>query len=227
MYPTPGMRYGMCINLASGGGYVYTSTAHRVEKRQNISSNNRPLKVTISEEMHIRNLREGNLRSFEAVFREYYELLCRYACKLTGNAGTAEELVQDLFYTLWDKRQHLQIDSSLKSYLYTATHNRCLKHMEHQNVRNKYRDKVRDHREGTEPGPQERMQADELQVMINQTLDSMPERCSKIFRLNRFEGMKYSQIAEMLAISVKTVEANMGKALRILRRNLRDYVKTT
>jgi RNA polymerase sigma-70 factor (ECF subfamily) len=166
-----------------------------------------------------------DLQSFEAMFRQYYQMLCSYAYRFVNDKDTAEEIVQELFYKLWEKRSELRINSSLKSYLYSAVHNRCLKFIEHKNVESKYRNYFLLHESEINNEPQQSSNIRELQEIIENTLDSMPERCSRIFRLNRFEGLKYYEIAEKLSISIKTVEANMGKALKILRKNLKEYVE--
>ena len=166
-----------------------------------------------------------DLRSFEVLFRQYYQMLCSYAFRFVNDTDTAEEIVQDLFYKLWEKRTELQINTSVKSYLYSAVHNRCLKFIEHRKVENKYRNYYLTHESEIDSEPQNASGINELQGIIDLTLDSLPDRCGRIFRLNRFEGLKYHEIAQKLSISVKTVEANMGKALKVLRKNLKDYVE--
>jgi len=166
-----------------------------------------------------------DLKSFESIFREYYQMLCSYAYRFVNDTDTAEEIVQELFYKLWEKRSELQVNSSIKSYLFSAVHNRCLKFIEHRNVEAKYRNYYLLHGSEIDYEQQNSSNVRELQGIIERTLDSLPERCSRIFRLNRFEGLKYNEIAVKLSISVKTVEANMGKALKLLRRNLKHYVE--
>lgn len=166
-----------------------------------------------------------NLQSFEGLFRQYYQMLCSYAFRFINDKDMAEEIVQDLFYKLWEKRLSLQITTSAKSYLFTAVHNRCLKYIEHRNVETRYKKYYLQHESEIDLEPQYSSDAQELQGIINHTLDSLPERCSRIFKLNRFEGLKYHEIASKLSVSVKTVEANMGKALKLLRKNLKEYLE--
>jgi RNA polymerase sigma-70 factor (ECF subfamily) len=173
----------------------------------------------------MKQLSFSDLRSFEEMFRQYYQMLCSYAFRFVNDSDTAEEIVQDLFFKLWEKRDELQINLSVKSYLYSAVHHRCLKFIEHRNVETKYRNYYLLHESEIDNEPQNATGIHELQGIIDQTLDSLPERCSKIFRLNRFEGLKYHEIAQKLSVSIKTVEANMGKALKLLRKNLKDYVE--
>ena len=166
-----------------------------------------------------------DLKSFESVFREYYQMLCSYAFRFVNDTDTAEEIVQELFFKLWEKRTEIHVNSSLKSYLFSAVHNRCLKFIEHRNVEAKYRNYYLLHGSEIDNEQHHTSNVKELQGIIERTLNSLPERCSRIFRLNRFEGLKYNEIAIKLSISVKTVEANMGKALKLLRRNLKNYAE--
>ncbi len=167
----------------------------------------------------------SDLASFETLFRQYYQMLCTYAYRFVNDTDTAEEIVQELFYKIWEKREELQIHVSVKSYLFSAVHNRCLKFIEHKNVEARYRNYYLQHESEVDTENHTHSNVGELQVIIDQTLDSLPERCGRIFRLNRFEGLKYHEIALKLSISIKTVEANMGKALKMLRKNLKDYVE--
>jgi RNA polymerase sigma-70 factor, ECF subfamily len=167
----------------------------------------------------------GDLNACEMLFRQYYQMLCNYSLKFVNDPDVAEEIVQDLFYTLWEKRMELQISTSVKSYLFSAVHNRCLKFIEHRNVEQRYRSYYLQHESEIDSEPYDSANVSEMQQIIHQTLDALPERCGKIFRLNRFEGLKYHEIAAKLSISVKTVEANMGRALKMLRKNLKEFVE--
>jgi RNA polymerase sigma-70 factor (ECF subfamily) len=181
--------------------------------------------IVQAETVNMGQISLGNLKAYEMLFRQYYQMLCGYSLKFVGDPDVAEEIVQDLFYTLWEKRMELQINTSVKSYLFSAVHNRCLKFIEHRNVEQKYRSYYLQHESEIDSEPFDSANVIEMQQIINKTLDSLPERCGRIFRLNRFEGLKYHEIANKLSISIKTVEANMGKALKILRKNLKDFVE--
>jgi len=170
-------------------------------------------------------IREGNLITFENVFRKYYAPLCIYASKYIKDLDVAEEVVQELFYKLWEKRDKLNINVSLKSYLYRSVYNGCLQYLNHRTIEIKYEDYYRKHNKEYNNDASESVRMQELNDIINNTINSLPERCRKIFLLNRYEGLKYREIAEKLSLSVKTIEANMGKALKLLRRNLKNYVE--
>lgn len=173
----------------------------------------------------LRRIGKGDLKAFEMLFREYYEPLCRHALKFLQDPDEAEEIVQDLFYGLWEKRFQLRIETSANSYLYAAVHNKCMKVLRHKTVESKFRAHYLANGSETDTSSEITGVSEEVERIMERTLKSLPDRCSKIFRLNRFEGMKYQEIAEKLSISVKTVEANMGKALKLLRKNLKDYTE--
>jgi RNA polymerase sigma-70 factor (ECF subfamily) len=168
-------------------------------------------------------VRDGDIRAYETLFRRYYELLCRYGSKITGNMDTAEEIVQELFYTVWKDRTNLRIAWSVKSYLYGAVRNQALQHLEHLQVRERYCQKVMaDEIPESDPhdSPQKILEYKELEQRLEFALEKLPKRRRDIFRMHRFDGKKYEQIAQEMSLSVKTIEAEMTKALRLLRKKL-------
>ena len=172
-------------------------------------------------------IKNGDVKAFEQVFRLYYMPLCMFAASITGRMDIAEEIVQELFYVFWKERERLQLFHTIKSYLYGAVRNQSLQYWEHQDVRNRYRDAILSHpdKDDTPDNPQEQIEYKELEALVNRTLEKLPERRLLIFRMHRFEGKKYAEIASNLSLSVKTVEAEMTKALRTLRDELEIYMK--
>lgn len=174
----------------------------------------------------LRKIKEGDIKAFEEIFRRYYSPLCFYAISITGRQDIAEEIIQDLFYVLWRDRESLQILTSLNSYLYGAVRNRSLQYCEHREVRNKYKDVMYGSRDETSNiTPEEQLEYKEFEELINRTLEKMPERRLKIFKMQRFEGKKYAEIAKILSISIKTVEGEMTKALQLLRKEIENYTR--
>jgi RNA polymerase sigma-70 factor (ECF subfamily) len=172
----------------------------------------------------LKKIKEGDVGAFEKIFRLYYSPLCLYAAGITGKMYIAEEIVQELFYVFWKEREKIQILHSLKSYLYGAARNRSLQYFEHREVKNRHRETVLLKTDDTDTStPQDLLEYKELEDLINRTLDKLPERRLRIFRMHRFEGKKYAEIASELSLSVKTVEAEITKALRILRKEIENY----
>ncbi len=166
-------------------------------------------------------IQKGDVAAFETIFRKYYAQLCRYARQFVKDSETAEEIVQDLFYHYWKDRSEINVHFSLKNYLFRSVRNKALKHLDQIAVRNRYAAEKLTGMTNAEPFTQaEWTTTRELQRVVNKTLESLPERTRTIFIMNRFEGMTYRQIAETLSISVKTVEANMSKALLALKDKL-------
>ena len=170
----------------------------------------------------IRRIRQGDKQEFEKLFRSSYVSLVRHAQTLLRDHDTAEEIVQELFFRLWQDRQTLMIESSLNGYLYRSVHNRALHHIEHQKVVSRHAGEVTARAELTSEPVTEAIYYSELQARVARVLQRLPERCRVIFRMSRFEGLKYYEIADKLAVSLKTVEADMGKALREFRKALAE-----
>lgn len=173
----------------------------------------------------LKKIKEGDIKAFESVFRLYYSPLCMYAASLTGRMETAEEIVQELFYVFWKEKENIRLLFSLKSYLYGAVRNRCFQHLEHLDVRNRYRESVLSGENENPDTPQEELEYKELQQVVDNTIRQLPERRQKIFRMHRFQGMKYAEIASLLSLSIKTVEAEMTKALQTLRKEIENYTR--
>ncbi|MCD8269534.1 MAG: RNA polymerase sigma-70 factor [Parabacteroides sp.] len=172
-------------------------------------------------------IKEGDIKAFEGLFWLYYSPLCLYAAGITGNGDVAEEIVQELFYVFWKEKEKLQVFRSVRSYLYGAVRNQALQYCEHQDVRNRYREAVLAGDKDNRPSdPQDQLEYKELETLINSTLRKLPERRLRIFRMHRFEGKKYTEIASILSLSVKTVEAEMTKALQALRKEIENYTQT-
>jgi len=170
----------------------------------------------------IRRIRQGDKQEFEKLFRSSYVSLVRYAKRILKDHDTAEEIVQDLFFRLWQDRGNLMIESSLNGYLFRSVHNRSLHFLEHQKVVDRHAGEIAASADQTAEPVTEAIYYSELQSKVARVLERLPERCSVIFRMSRFEGLKYNEIAEKLSVSLKTVEANMGRALKEFRKVLAE-----
>ncbi|MBS4012298.1 MAG: RNA polymerase sigma-70 factor [Bacteroidetes bacterium] len=161
-------------------------------------------------------------QSFQVVFNEYYTSLCRFAVSFLGDNDSAEEIVQQVFVNLWEKRNTIDQDKSVKTYLFTSVKNRSLNYIRDNK---KYRSYYLDFELEMEIPVEGKdvVSESDLNNQINRALDKLPDKCREVFMLCRFEDMKYKEVAEKLGISQKTVEAQMSKALKILREELKDY----
>jgi RNA polymerase sigma-70 factor, ECF subfamily len=173
----------------------------------------------------VKRIQAGDLKEFERLFKDLYSPLCSYANRIIRDKDKAEEIVQDIFYTIWKNRTNLEIKVSLKSYLYRAVHNNCLQMIEHYVVEEKYKQFITNGDRLPDPDPLHEMELKEMNKVIDDTIQGLPDRCRQIFNMNRFDGLKYREIAEILKISIKTVEADMGKALQAFRQNLKIYAE--
>jgi RNA polymerase sigma-70 factor (ECF subfamily) len=182
------------------------------------------LKVEFNGAEYWQKIQSGDKQAFELMFRTYYRPLCNYACSTVKDMDDAEEIVQNTFYNIWEKKENLEVRSSMKAYLYRAVHNDCLNRLKHAKVKRMYAEDQQAVMTRTSEDSSKHMQNKELSTLIHKAIDSLPEQCGHVFKLSRFENMKYSEIAQHLEISVKTVENHMGKALRILREQLKDYL---
>jgi len=169
----------------------------------------------------IEDIKFGDVKAFENVFHEYYGVLCSHAYKLLLDGDDAEEMVQNVFVKLWNKKDHVTITSSIKSYLYQAVKNECLNFIKHKQViRNHATDYLHVNPEPTS----DTVVVEELRRKIEDSMSNLPPERKRIFLMNRNEGLKYREIAEKLNISIKTVENQMGKALKYLRLELSEYM---
>ena len=169
-------------------------------------------------------LKEGDITAFEMFFRTYYQPLCNYAYSFIHDKDEAEEIVQSTFLSVWEKRDSLEIRTSLKSYLYTMVRNTSLNVIKHEKIKQKYVGEALALEERSHEGVAQAVISSELEERIQQAIQVLPEQCRMVFKLSRFEELKYAEIAEELGISIKTVENHMGKALKIMREQLKDYL---
>lgn len=169
--------------------------------------------------------------AFEQVFKTHFKRLHAYAFTILRNEGEAEEMVQQVFFKLWDRNvrkdsfgENLTLTGSVSAYLYRAVHNESLNYIKHQKVRSNHQLHVAYSMKNEVEHPAKKVMARELEKKIHTALNELPEQCRTIFQMSRFDELKYREIAAKLGISVKTVENQMGKALKLLREKLVDFL---
>ncbi|MCW0483486.1 RNA polymerase sigma-70 factor [Gaoshiqia sediminis] len=167
-------------------------------------------------------LKTGYEPAFKQLFLKYYAPLCYYARQYFDEDEKAEEVVQDVFVRIWAMRTKLDIEISVRQYFFRAVKNQCINQLQHQHIEQKYAHTVQeDFKNDRDTNPY--FMEVGLQQKIETCIEALPEKRREIFRLSREEGLKYKEIADRLNISVKTVETQMGLALKQLREQLKDY----
>jgi len=166
-------------------------------------------------------IKKGDEKAFESLFHKYYGLLCAYGATILNDRDAAEELVQDFFVKLWEKRESLSVDTSVKNYLYRSIKNLCINYINHNRIKQNYARRISENLESQDTEEFDFPEPD-IFDKIEESINSLPEKRREIFRLSRRDGLKYHQIAEKLQISVKTVETQMSLAFKSLRDQLRN-----
>ncbi len=168
-------------------------------------------------------LRADDRSALRELFQQHYPYVCGTIHRFIRDRSLVEDLAQEVFIRFWDKREVIHINSSLKAYLRRMAINEALGYLR----RHKYQDDTEITPEmtpGEAPSGEEAFLHTELKDRVNAAINSLPPKCRVVFQLSRFEELTYREIAEQMDISVKTVENQMSKALRILRLELKDYL---
>lgn len=162
---------------------------------------------------------ENTPKAFEAFFRRYRAGLVHFAAGYVKDHSDAEEIVHDMFVAVWQKRDHLQIDETLKSYMFTGVKNRCLNHI--KKARLPQTDMPEDYSfTSVDANALQQIQAAETERKIHLLIDQLPTKCRQVFLLSRIEELSYKEIAELMDITPKTVENQIGLALKFLKQGM-------
>lgn len=162
--------------------------------------------------------------AFEKVFKSHFKNLHAYACTIVKDDVVAEEMVQNVFYKIWERKGQLSIQTSVTAYLYRAVYHESLNHLKHQKVKVAYQSHASWQMKNESDNASKKVLLGDLEQRLQQALRELPEQCRTVFQMSRFEELKYQEIADRLGISIKTVENQMGKALKQLRLKLIDFL---
>jgi RNA polymerase sigma-70 factor, ECF subfamily len=172
----------------------------------------------------LRLLREGDEGAFESIFRRWYAPLVRLSESLTRSRARAEEIVQDVMLELWRRRATLEADGSPQAYLFQSTRNRSLNDIRHERVKERGEPHVVAATAPFGPAADTLLEEGEIAAAVHEALSELSDRSRTVFEMSRMQGLRYQEIAESLGISIKTVEAHMGKALRHLRERMAQWL---
>ncbi len=168
----------------------------------------------------IQSIREGDHQTFEKLFKKHYSNLTRYSWRYVNSKAIAEEITQEVFADLWENRKKWEIESSLRSYLYKMVKNKSLNYLKHQQVEDKYDKKWIEKKEYPSIEYESDRREQKIKKAIAEEIAKLPPRGKMTYELHRIDGLTYKEIAEVMDVSVKTVESQMTRALKKLRENL-------
>jgi RNA polymerase sigma-70 factor, ECF subfamily len=168
-------------------------------------------------------IRAGDASAFEAMFHRYHAPLCSFAYRYLGARDLAEEMVQEVFLCIWERRAGWEVRTSVRSYLLTAVRNAALSYLRHERVVRRRETEIRDLLESPAASPEVRALEAETIAAVRQAVGRLPDRCRLVFTLHREQGLTYGEVAEVLRISPRTVEVQIGRALKALRKGLASH----
>jgi RNA polymerase sigma-70 factor (ECF subfamily) len=177
--------------------------------------------MNLNEENIWRSIQNRDATAFEKFYKEHYKLFFLTACQYLKNAALAQEIVNDVFIKIWQESNNLNIQTSLKSYIYRAVINRCLNEIDRGKREKQHLGELV--RRPEAHAELRSMEDNELKVMLYQAIDQLPEQCRKVFMMSRFDGLKQQEIAHQLDISIKTVKNHVTHALKQLHKVLSDW----
>ena len=176
-------------------------------------------------------IKRGDRKAFDRLFEDHFEALCNYAFLMVRDETAAEEIVTEVFYRLWCKRNEIHIRVSVKKYLLKSVYNVSMNYLKHTGIVKQYKDlNIVMHREKEifsgdySTSPLAMLEYDELEALVNDVIDNLPDQSRQVFTMNRFKGMKYREIAEALNISLSTIKYHMSTALDTLKDKLNGYL---
>jgi RNA polymerase sigma-70 factor (ECF subfamily) len=178
----------------------------------------------IDEHILVERMILGDKTAFELLFKYYYPGLVVFATNIVVNTDEAEEIVQDFFVRIWENRSALKTDNPLKNYLFTSVKNRSINFLKSAQVKKSVIDELKRQMETEIRYSPDIYTATELQQQLKNAFKKLPPRTAEIFTLSRFKGFSNDEIAESLGISKRTVETQVSNALKIIRKELRNYL---
>jgi RNA polymerase sigma-70 factor (ECF subfamily) len=178
----------------------------------------------LKDSIEINDLRGGNRKVYEKLFIQWYNPLCNYAYSILRDTEDAKDIVQKVFYKLWEQRLELEIHTSMKSYLYRIVHNDSLNRLKQLKTRNEHNQDIAYLSCRFIDDAANTVLYNELEQKVKMAINHLPPRCKEVFELSRFQQLSYIEIANKLDITTNTVETQIVKALRLLRNELKDYL---
>jgi RNA polymerase sigma-70 factor (family 1) len=174
----------------------------------------------LDDKLWVERISNGDEQAFEFLFKKYYLPLTRFAWRYVHSKAVAEELIQELFTILWEQREDWNTDGSVRSYLYKSVRNLSLNHLKHQGVKQEFDHQWMELKENPRIVFRDEYREQRIREAIAKAIEELPERSKMTYKLHRYDGLTYREIAEVMEVSVKTVESQMTRTLKILRQRL-------
>lgn len=177
----------------------------------------------------VARIRRGDETAFRALFAAYYNGLCVFAARILGSDAAAEEVVQESLVRIWEQREGWIVPGTVAAYLYATVRNRALNRLRHEKAVAHWRERIGREAVSTaeidrEPGPYNDVRDAELALALDRALDELPPRCRQAFVLRRQHHLSYAEIAHVMGIAPKTVEVQIGLALKALRKKMAGWL---
>lgn len=183
-----------------------------------------PLYSKYADNILLNLVKEDNELAYAEIFERYSKILVNHAYKILGNQDEANDVVQEVFLTLWNKRYEIELTGSLSSYLYKAVKNRVLNHIAHEKVVSRYADSISDFIENDYVLADSNLREKELESIIEKEIASLPEKMREVFLLRKVEELSYDEIALQLNITDKTAKQQVYNSMKILREKLKSLL---
>lgn len=167
---------------------------------------------------------ENSRQAFQLLFEEFYSPLCFYACRYLKSSQECEDLIQDVFFDLWDKRHEIAINDSFRSYILACVRNRCLNVIRRKRIKLDFEESMMRDECSNHDDIEELYSVSELEHRIKRVLNALPDNQRTAFMMSRYQNKTYQQIAEEMNVSIKSIEVYIGKALRSMRNELKEYL---
>ena len=184
----------------------------------------------VSDEEIIIQLKDGNMTAFKSLFDSVYLLLYFHCRKFVSDPEDAKDLLQNVFLRFWEKRSEIGIQRSMNVYLFRSVQNECLNYIRSNKISTtldeSLSDEIKNGLNDNEPSPYSDLVALEIEKIVEETVDNLPDQCKSVFKLSRVNGLKNQEIADKLNISVRTVDTQIYRALKVLKDKLKDYLIT-
>jgi len=167
----------------------------------------------------IEKIRLGDVETFSQLFRRYYEPLCMFAARFTRDFDAAENIVQEVFVKLWDGRESLSVEVSLKGYMYASVRNSCLNYIKRESLSSTL-ERVEGRSNETTTRPDIQLESSEISQTVERAINKLPHKRREIFCMAKYDDLSYQEIAEIQNVSVNTVKTQLKRALKTLAKSL-------